>query len=137
MKTMNKGFTLFEILVGVAIMSLVFIFVYSSVNFSATIGANMEEQAVVGNILDLSAEYVHSLGESSFDSITSSLDIEAGVPGVSEYLQDQFRNHTLSVSVQNYGSPSLKQVTITFQWKPRGKRIIDKIVSFQPYQVFS
>ena len=126
MKTKSQGFTLIEILVGVAIVSLVFIFAYASINFSASLGADMEEQAMVGNILDVSAEYAHSKVQMGSVVSLDGLDVEAGVPGFDSYLQDTFRNHDLSVSASDYGSSDLlKKVTITFQWKPRGKRVID------------
>ncbi len=126
MKAKNQGFSLIEILVGVAIVSLVFIFAYASINFSASLGADMEEQAMVGNILDVSAEYAHSKVQMGSVEDLDGLDVEGDITGFGAYIQDNFRNHELNVSASDYDSSALlKKVTITFKWKPRGKRVID------------
>ena len=110
----EKGFTLLEILIGLLVAGLVFVFAYSSVNFSSAVGADMREKTKVANVLESAAEKVMAM-RSSFSSIPASIIYTStDIP-----LMADFDDASCIVSVSDYGGDSsLKLVTVIFSWKP-------------------
>jgi prepilin-type N-terminal cleavage/methylation domain-containing protein len=114
-----NGFTLMEISIGIVIVSLILIFSYSSVNFSAAVSSDMEEQAKAANILETAAEQIFNMRGSSFSSITTGMSLtSSNIP-----LMLDFRNPSISVAVSSYGGNNdLKSVQITFSWSPASQK---------------
>ena len=115
----KQGFSLVEVLMGLFVMSLIFIFVYSSVNFTSLVGADMQEQAKVANVLETAAEKIMAMRTSSFSSIVTGISYTStDIP-----LMTEFISPSMSIQVSSYGGDaSLKLVSITFSWQPVSKK---------------
>jgi type II secretory pathway pseudopilin PulG len=133
MRKKEKGFTLLEILIGVMLIILVLAFAFTALKFSNTVEGDIEEAAKVCNVLETASERVMSMARSTsyYDSITSDLENQASMftdllPYYGSGSSGDFRDEQIDVAVTDLDDDGdLKQVTITYEWKPRGRIIFN------------